>query len=321
MVSIPLDLEHRAARGLTPCCVLLRAVEYAKSNRAACKGCKNKIEKGALRIGTTIVMDYAMTSWKHLECFKRPGSLQDLDEITDIQTLKPEDQARVNEWWANPSAFADKAKADRMAQAVADARAEPVPPATPPSKKQKTSAAPKSTPEKAAVEGEVAKRKDYEAKFGALPIESLKNCLRANEQLLSGNKGDLVERCVDRKLYGNLPRCTKCGLGRLRVSYPSLLGHGGQGTFTCPGGYDDDEFVRCGFRSSNVTRPPWVETEHETYTKPPRKSGGGKSAGAGQAAASSNAAPAPGSSSATPAPASSSAAPAPAASGACIVVD
>ena len=98
------------------------------------------------------------------------------------------------------------------------------------------------------------------------------------------DKADLVERCVDRKLYGNLPRCPQCGLGRVKVRYASLLGHGGQGAFTCPGGYDDDEYVHCGYRAQSAERPPWVETGHEAYTKPPRKSSGKPAAGGTSAA-------------------------------------
>lgn len=56
------------------------------------------------------------------------------------------------------------------------------------------------------------------------------------------------------------------------MTYTQPIGHGGQGVFTCPGGYDDDAYVRCGYRSSKETRPPWVVTEHELA--PPRKSGG-----------------------------------------------
>ena len=42
------------------------SVEPAKSNRAACKVCKQKIDKDALRIGTETMGagDYTMTSWR-----------------------------------------------------------------------------------------------------------------------------------------------------------------------------------------------------------------------------------------------------------------
>ena len=53
----------------------------------------------------------------------------------------------------------------------------------------------------------------------------------------------------------------------------------------CPGGYDDDEYVRCSYRAQSAARPPWSETGHEAYTKPPRKSSGGKSTAGGTSAA------------------------------------
>jgi hypothetical protein len=110
--------------------------------------------------------------------------------------------------------------------------------------------------------------------------------LRSNEQLLSGTKPDLVERCVDRSLYGNLPRCPQCSLGRLKVSYARALGHGGMGIFTCPGGYDDDQYVRCSYRTTSVERPKWTVTDVQaTAAAAPTKSGG-KSAAAPKAAAS-----------------------------------
>ena len=38
------------------------------------------------------------------------------------------------------------------------------------------------------LEEELAKRDDFAQLFGRLPIPALKNCLRANEQLLGGSK-------------------------------------------------------------------------------------------------------------------------------------
>ena len=55
-----------------------------------------------------------------------------------------------------------------------------------------------------------------------------------------------------------------------QVTYTKREGHEGQGIFTCPGGYDDDEYKRCGFRSLSAERPTWVVTDHEIPI--PRKS-------------------------------------------------
>jgi len=117
---------------------------------------------------------------------------------------------------------------------------------------------------------EEVQQAEYTEMFNALTIPVLKECLRENQQLLGGNKGELVERCVDRKMYGNLPRCSKCGIGRLKVTYSERFGHGGQGRFRCPGGYDDDEYVRCRYKSSSEKRPEWIVTEEEA--NPPKRS-------------------------------------------------
>ena len=53
--------------------------------------------------------------------------------------------------------------------------------------------------------------------------------LELNQQIKSGTKQELVERVVDGKLYGALPRCPSCGGGTLKVFYPTKFGHGGQG--------------------------------------------------------------------------------------------
>lgn len=288
------------------------SVEPAKSNRSTCKRCKTKIAKDALRVGTTVpgLGDYDMTSWRHLECQKKPEALGRVADLTGSAALSSSDTARLAEWWANPSAYAAKRRAEDLANAVADAElatASASPPPTP--KKAKLATAAATTPDKqqqatvspasassasapppiasAACSGvmdEAARRDEHLATFNALQIPALKSCLRENGQILGGSKGELVERCVDRKLYGNLPRCTKCGIGRLKVAYMVPIGHGGQGVFSCPGGYDDDEYVRCAYRSTHETRPAWLVTEHEVPQKSARKSGGGKSAGGAPAA-------------------------------------
>jgi hypothetical protein len=60
-------------------------------------------------------------------------------------------------------------------------------------------------------------------------------------------------------MFGALPRCPECGGGILRVYYKEKFGHGGQGSFSCPGFFDDDVFKRCAFKSDCVERLPWQE--------------------------------------------------------------
>ena len=77
-------------------------IEHAKSGRATCKGCKAKIEQGALRLGTTTPGpgDYDMTSWRHLDCVKKLKGLSGLDAVRGVSSLQPADQAKVQAWYA-----------------------------------------------------------------------------------------------------------------------------------------------------------------------------------------------------------------------------
>jgi hypothetical protein len=81
-------------------------------------------------------------------------------------------------------------------------------------------------------------------------ITDLKTMLRTNDQVTTGTKTELVARVLDRVEHGNLPRCPKCYIGRLRVTSTG---------YTCPGGYDDDEYKGCDFNATfdEVQRPDW----------------------------------------------------------------
>jgi bifunctional polynucleotide phosphatase/kinase len=47
------------------------SVEYAKSGRSTCKGCSEKIAKGALRLGASLPdpRGYENNKWYHVACF------------------------------------------------------------------------------------------------------------------------------------------------------------------------------------------------------------------------------------------------------------
>ncbi|KAM3962867.1 poly-(ADP-ribose) polymerase [Aphomia sociella] len=73
-------------------------VEYAKSGRASCKGCKQKIDQGALRIARMVQSafhDGKQPNWYHEDCFftkQRPTSVA---EISDFNKLKNADQKKL----------------------------------------------------------------------------------------------------------------------------------------------------------------------------------------------------------------------------------
>ena len=183
------------------------SVEYAKSNRATCKGCKVKIDKDTLRVGTTVPGpgDYDMTSWRHLACQKKPAALTSPTALVGFASLKSADQDLVRQWYGGNTAAvaADKRKSD-----AASAMASPVF-STP--KKQKMSPSsgaaamaagassplPKSSASTAAsvptdAEEEIKAMDAARTTFACLTLPDLKSCLRANEQLVGGTKPELI---------------------------------------------------------------------------------------------------------------------------------
>lgn len=82
-------------------------------------------------------------------------------------------------------------------------------------------------------------------------IPELKELLRNNDQLVGGTKKVLVDRILYSIEHGGTPRCPECGIGRLRQD--------SSGNYHCPGGYDDDEYVDCGYyaRENDIKRPDW----------------------------------------------------------------
>lgn len=82
-------------------------------------------------------------------------------------------------------------------------------------------------------------------------IPELKAMLKRNDQITTGTKAKLVKRIMECVAHGTFPRCPECGLGRLKASRD----YG----FRCPGGYDDDEYMFCGFTAAldEIERPTW----------------------------------------------------------------
>jgi len=74
------------------------SVEYAKSNRAQCRSCGNKIDKNVLRFGvSTNDSDYGYSScaWHHVDCLDLASNKFTADECSGLKGLKPADQQKV----------------------------------------------------------------------------------------------------------------------------------------------------------------------------------------------------------------------------------
>ena len=75
-------------------------VEYAKSGRAACKKCKEKIAKDVIRIAIMVrawAFDGFQPHWHHFDCFFMKASPENIDEIEDFYKLRPGDQDKLKE--------------------------------------------------------------------------------------------------------------------------------------------------------------------------------------------------------------------------------
>ena len=101
---------------------------------------------------------------------------------------------------------------------------------------------------------------DIRAHANTLPLPTLKDCLRANGQLIGGTKAELVMRVADGVLHGALQKCTSCGGGRLHPTTKKVPAK----AFRCKGFFDDDEFRHCGakFKADEVERLPWKASGH-----------------------------------------------------------
>ena len=159
---------------------------------------------------------------------------------------------------AKPAKKPAKPPAVAVAPAATPAAAAPpivvvaAPTATPIVAAPPAAPAPAAKPAKAAKPGKTPSLNNQrKALLDAKTIPELRVMLKRNDQITTGDKAKLVKRILDCVANGALPRCPSCGLGRLKASKYS--------GFRCPGGYDDDEYVFCGFTANigEIERPAW----------------------------------------------------------------
>lgn len=74
--------------------------EYAKSNRASCKGCKLNIFKDTLRLAVMVqssMFDGKTPNWYHFKCFFGKQRPKTVDDIEHYESLRYEDQTKIKE--------------------------------------------------------------------------------------------------------------------------------------------------------------------------------------------------------------------------------
>lgn len=267
--------------------------EYAKSNRASCRQCGSKIDKGVLRIGvdnpvdpnaeedpkaTVLSIASLATAWHHLGCFGKLKSqkwfkdnLQAAETVVGFKQLKTPDKKRLVTFFAQiAGGSTGKASKDgKKGAAAAGVKKHKL-------KGDKGRAS--SSGSSSSSSGRVLTEEDLGSgdsrgvltkpqftKIVRLKKElvsrgnaQLKAMLCKNKMLMSGRKDELVERIAEGQVLGAIPTCPKCGKGKLRWDRMT-------GEYKCPGYLDEVDGVRiikrCGFKSKTVKRKAWKEVK------------------------------------------------------------
>lgn len=254
--------------------------EYSKSNRAACKHCKAKIDKDVVRIGMKMAApeqtgdDAPSTNhmleavkWHHFECLPRakgpawfkkhfPGDAA--GTFAGFEALKPEDQKAAEELLR---ACRGECPVPSLPES-ATVNAVPTPVKGPRGKRKSADAVPEEPAAKAAkVTGPSKEQAEaIEAAKSALASKSiamLAALLAKNGMPKTGRKDELTDRAAECKVLGVPPTCTLCEKVKLKFSYAT-------GKFSCAGYFDSDEkvFKRCkgpGEDAAALERVPWQE--------------------------------------------------------------
>ncbi|CAE7618226.1 unnamed protein product, partial [Symbiodinium natans] len=234
-------------------------LEYAKSARSACKHCKEKIEKDAVRIGMKTVVDMESASaaerakghaaesakWHHEGCFPkirksawfRQHLPEDVESIAGFDALEEADQKRVSAVFT-----LCKGEAAQEEAAVPQGKRKSGGASGKPSKKAKLAeeeAAPASGPSALTSEQhnsiETAK-----AELSRKSAAALGCLLQKNGLPKSGRKEELLDRVAEAKVLGVPPVCPTCDKVKLRWSKVT-------GNYSCPGFFDEEKghFRKC----------------------------------------------------------------------------
>lgn len=247
-------------------------VEYAKSNRSACKHCKDKIEKDAVRVGIKAVgagegqMGHVMesTRWHHLGCFQRVRGVawfkkhlpQSTDEVKNFNEMKEEDRAKLSALFC-----ACRGEVSMQDENVGDSLNTPS--KSSPPNKRKGGAAEESSPKIAKLSSQGSLTDEQfasinEAKSALTKRNSamLSALLAKNGLPKSGRKDELTERIAECQVLGVPPKCSLCEKATLKWSRET-------GAFTCPGYFDEEakSLKRCKGPGEGATieRVPWQE--------------------------------------------------------------
>lgn len=252
-------------------------VEYAKSGRAACKKCKDKIDKDAIRVGFKAeaaedaegAAAHFGCSWHHFACFaqakgaawfKKHLTSEAEKGVAGLDALKTEDQELVAELFK-----ACRGERSVPAAPVAPAQEESTITPTKVTKKRKAKgddaaedgAAAKAAKVEAAptlTESQLEAIAEAKAKLSSKNGAFLGSVLALNGLPKTGRKDELVDRVAENQVLGVPPMCSTCDKKKLLWSRAT-------GKFSCAGFFDDEAkvFKKCKGPPADAVleRSPW----------------------------------------------------------------
>jgi len=198
-------------------------VDYAKSDKSECNTCKNKIQKGTVRLGKMVKstkFDGMYPQWSHATCFFMAGLLPICREMIDgLSMLATADQDEIKKHVPSSSASSDRgdSKADKEMQ-----------------KQNK-------------------KIFEVQEMLTELKDAQLKEMLDLNGYPTKKLQVGLKEVCADGIVFGACGHCEACGDSERNIFL--LAGD----AYTCRGWVD--EFLKCTNRTQKPERTTWKLTE------------------------------------------------------------
>ena len=233
-------------------------IELAKSGRAACKGCKEKIPKGAIRAAVTTAAagDYDMTTYRCLSCVKFTSKLLDGDTVEkfvmehiyvrDGEDDFTEEAIRLATEAKNKPRTPKSPKMEKLRKKLQEAS---------PGKGGDDGGPRKKIKLDDEGGGEDAELRAFEL-YGSMKLDGLKDYCRWNDQVIGGTKDTVLARVIDMAVKGRIKRCT-CG------GKPTAV-QSDENKLVCSGSFDEELNMRvpCSNRWTydTVPRLPFVTT-------------------------------------------------------------
>mmetsp|Transcript_47059 Transcript_47059/g.93684 ORF Transcript_47059/g.93684 Transcript_47059/m.93684 type:complete len:265 (+) Transcript_47059:78-872(+) len=254
-------------------------IEYAKSNRSACKKCRGKIDKDLVRIGFKIeapedaegAAAHMGCSWHHFGCFpqakgqvwfKRHLTNEAVDSIVGLNALKSEDREAVAELFKACRGEAPVPTAvPNLVTGASVAVDTETPTKEPRKRKQMCDTAdgsmdgPAKVPKGVLTEEQAAAIAEAKTKLSSKNAAFLSAALERNGLPKTGRKDELLDRVAENSVLGVPPVCDVCEKRRLSWARST-------GQFSCPGYFDDEakHFKRCkGPSGTEQQRTQWQE--------------------------------------------------------------